>query len=155
MKKLHKPVSLSVSLLVHVVMSKAAEVKVTSGLGELENRRSGSSPSEFNWFDCTHPTLFIDKRIVVFPWQHSLLWQQLALTLQPAGKGEEVMESLALARARAGAEGLVLIGGKIWAMSSSCCMRLHCCSRSCRLLQGTCQGRARGCGFASRNVSSS
>ena len=48
-------------------MSKAAE-KVTGGLGELENRRSGSSPREFNWFVCAHPTLFIDKHIVVFPW---------------------------------------------------------------------------------------
>lgn len=67
-RKLLRPVSLSVSLLVHVLMSRATE-QVTGGLGQLENRRSGSTPSKFNWFVCAHTTLFIDKHIVVFPWQ--------------------------------------------------------------------------------------
>lgn len=155
MRKLRRAVSLSVSLLLQsTVMSKAAE-KVTGGLGELENRRSGSGPGECNWFVCAHPTLFIDKHVVVFPWQHSLLWQQLALSVQPAGEGEEVMESSALARARAGAEGLDFHGGGIRATSSSRCMRLDRCSQRCWLQRGSCQGRARGCGFALQNVSSS
>lgn len=55
-------------VLVHVLISKATE-EVTGGLGQLENRGSGSRPSEFNWFICAYPTLFIDKHIVVFPWQ--------------------------------------------------------------------------------------
>lgn len=109
MRKLCRAVSLSVSLLLRTVMSKAAE-KVAGGLGELENR-SGSSPGECNWFVCAHPTLFIDKCVVVFPWQRSLLWQQLALSVQPAGEGEEVVESSALARERAGAEGMDFHGG--------------------------------------------
>lgn len=65
MRKLLRPVSLSVSLLVHMLMSKATG-EVTGGLGQLENRRSGSRSSEFNWFICAHPTPFTDKQIVVF-----------------------------------------------------------------------------------------
>lgn len=67
-RKLLRPVSLSVSLLVRVLVSKATE-EVTGAVGQLENRRSGSRPSKFYWFVCAHPTLFIDKHIVVFPWQ--------------------------------------------------------------------------------------
>lgn len=67
-RKLLRPVSLSVSLLVCVLMSKATE-EVTGGLGQLENRRSGSRPREFNWFVCAHPAPFTDKQIVVFLWQ--------------------------------------------------------------------------------------
>lgn len=138
--------SKSVPLLVCVLMSKAAE-KVTGGLGELENRRSVSSPSEFHWFLCAHWTLVIDKHIVVFPWWHSLLWQQLTLSLQPAGKGEEVMKCWTGQSWGSG----FFYGEKYgpWAPVTAWD------SQSCWQPWGTCQGKAQGCDFALWNVSSS
>lgn len=63
MRKLLRSVSLSVSLL--VLVSKGTE-EVTGALGQLENRRSGSRPSEFSWFVCEHQPFLLIRKLLYF-----------------------------------------------------------------------------------------
>lgn len=53
-------------LLVHVVMSKAAEEKVTSGLGELESKRSGPAPANSTGLSVHTPHFILINVLLYF-----------------------------------------------------------------------------------------